>query len=55
MLILLQIYAWNEIGEGGYPVSTKGNPKGNYLTHVKRAKKFARKIGVSIIIRVLVL
>lgn len=50
---LLQIYAWNEMGEGGYLVPTKGDPKGNYLKQVKKAKKYAEKKGGSRIKRLL--
>ena len=50
---LLQIYAWNEMGEGGYLVPTKGDPKGNYLKQVKKAKKYAQKKGGSVIKRLL--
>lgn len=32
---LLLIYAWNELGEGGYLVPTKGDPKAQYLKVVK--------------------
>jgi hypothetical protein len=29
------IYAWNELGEGGYMVPTKGDPQGSYLKVIK--------------------
>ncbi|WP_414617951.1 glycoside hydrolase family 99-like domain-containing protein [Dyadobacter sp. 32] len=32
---LMLIYAWNELGEGGYLVPTKGDPKASYLKTVK--------------------
>jgi hypothetical protein len=28
---IVLIYAWNELGEGGYMVPTKGDPEGDYL------------------------
>jgi hypothetical protein len=31
------IYAWNELGEGGYLVPTKGDPEASYLKQVKEA------------------
>lgn len=40
---VIMIYAWNELGEGGYLVPTKGDPRGKYLKQVKKAKKYARK------------
>lgn len=30
------IYAWNELGEGGYIAPTKGDPNGTYLNVIKR-------------------
>jgi hypothetical protein len=33
---VLLIYAWNELGEGGYLVPTKGDKKASYLKTVKR-------------------
>lgn len=35
---MVLIYAWNELGEGGYLVPTKGDPKGRYLKMVKEVK-----------------
>lgn len=35
---IIFIYAWNELGEGGYLVPTKGDPKGRYLRCIKEAK-----------------
>ena len=32
---MILIYAWNELGEGGYLVPTKGDPKASYLKVVK--------------------
>lgn len=32
---MMLIYAWNELGEGGYLVPTKGDPKASYLKVVK--------------------
>lgn len=40
---LILIYAWNEIGEGGYLIPTKGDPKGTYLKIIKKYKKFINK------------
>lgn len=40
---VIMVYAWNELGEGGYLVPTKGDPKGKYLKQVKKAKKYANK------------
>ena len=37
---LVLVYAWNELGEGGYIVPTKGDPNGNYL-------KAMRSVAVS--------
>src|SRR5690606_22340252 len=36
---IVLIYAWNELGEGGYLVPTKGDPKGKYLKTIKRVVK----------------
>lgn len=33
------IYAWNELGEGGYLVPTKGDPKGSFLKRINSAKE----------------
>lgn len=38
------IYAWNELGEGGYLVPTKGDPKGKYLKQIKKLKRNYSKI-----------
>lgn len=40
---IVMIYAWNELGEGGYLVPTKGDPMGKYLKQVKTAKKYAKR------------
>ena len=40
---VIMIYAWNEMGEGGYLVPTKGDPKGKYLKQVNYAKRYANK------------
>lgn len=42
---LVLIYAWNELGEGGYLVPTKGDPKGLYLKAVKEVVKDQNKKG----------
>jgi hypothetical protein len=34
---LATIYAWNEIGEGGYLVPTKDDPQGEYLKEIRKA------------------
>lgn len=34
---LALLYAWNEIGEGGYLLPTRGDPDGTYLREVKAA------------------
>lgn len=36
---VIMIYAWNELGEGGYLVPTKEDPKGKYLKMIKEAKR----------------
>lgn len=36
---MIFIYAWNELGEGGYLVPTQEDPKNKYLKMVKQAKK----------------
>ncbi len=40
---IVLIYAWNELGEGGYLVPTKGDKKAVYLKQVKKAKGYARR------------
>lgn len=40
---ILHIYAWNELGEGGYLVPTKGDPRGLFLKQVKKAKRYGRR------------
>ncbi len=30
------LYAWNELGEGGYLAPTKGDPDGAYLRAIKQ-------------------
>jgi hypothetical protein len=35
---MVLIYAWNELGEGGYLVPTKGDPKASYLKVVGKVK-----------------
>jgi hypothetical protein len=35
---MILLYAWNENGEGGYLVPTKGDPEGSYLKIVKKIK-----------------
>ncbi len=34
---IMLLYAWNELGEGGYLVPTKGDPDGKYLKVIKEA------------------
>lgn len=36
---MILIYAWNELGEGGYLVPTLGDPKGEYLKQIKAIRK----------------
>ena len=36
---LVMIYAWNELGEGGYIVPTKGDKKALYLKQIKKIRK----------------
>jgi hypothetical protein len=33
------VYAWNELGEGGYPVPTKGDPEASYLKVIREVVK----------------
>lgn len=40
---MIMIYAWNELGEGGYLVPTKGDRRASYLKSVKKAKKYINK------------
>jgi hypothetical protein len=42
---LLFLYAWNELGEGGYLVPTKGDPKAKYLKAVKEVVRDQKKKG----------
>jgi hypothetical protein len=44
---LILIYAWNEIGEGGYLVPTKGDPNGRYLDALLSVLKPAMPEAVS--------
>lgn len=41
---MIFIYAWNELGEGGYLIPTIGDPKSTYLKMINSAKKKARTI-----------
>lgn len=36
---MILIYAWNELGEGGYFIPCKDDPKGLYLKEIKKIKK----------------
>lgn len=38
------IYAWNELGEGGYLIPTKGNKQGEHLKMVKEVV-YSKKSG----------
>lgn len=40
---MIIIYAWNELGEGGYLVPTADDPKGMYLRQIKEVKKKYKK------------
>ncbi|NLN59074.1 MAG: hypothetical protein GX151_14415 [Gammaproteobacteria bacterium] len=41
---LITLYAWNELGEGGYLVPTKGDPEASYLKIVKKiTSEYSRK------------
>lgn len=40
---IIMIYAWNELGEGGYLVPTKGDPRGKFLKQVKKAKRYSKR------------
>jgi hypothetical protein len=33
---IVLLYAWNENGEGGYLMPTKGDPNGEFLKAIKR-------------------
>lgn len=39
----IMIYAWNELGEGGYLVPTKGDRRAKYLKQVKKIKNYEKK------------
>ena len=39
----IMIYAWNEFGEGGYLVPTKGDRRAKYLKQVRKIKKYENK------------
>lgn len=39
----IMIFAWNELGEGGYLVPTKGDRRAKYLKQVKKVKKYEKK------------
>lgn len=42
---LIFIYAWNELGEGGYLIPTKEDPNANYLLQIsKERKKWENKL-----------
>jgi hypothetical protein len=41
---MILIYAWNELGEGGYLVPTSEDPKGEYLQQIKKVKKKYKKL-----------
>lgn len=36
---MVNIYAWNELGEGGYLIPTKGDPKSKLLKALRKVKK----------------
>ena len=36
---MIFIYAWNEMGEGGYLVPTKDDKKGAYLKKIRKLRK----------------
>jgi hypothetical protein len=42
---LIMIYAWNELGEGGYIVPCKEDPKGLYLKEVRKVKQKYQKLN----------
>lgn len=44
---LVMIYAWNELGEGGYLVPTLEDKKAVYLKQVKKAKEMIKRIASS--------
>lgn len=35
---IVMIYAWNELGEGGYIIPTKGDPHGAYIKQIKKVR-----------------
>jgi hypothetical protein len=39
----IMIFAWNELGEGGYLVPTKGDRRAKFLKQIKRVKKYEKK------------
>lgn len=45
---MILLYAWNEIGEGGYLVPTAGDPEGEYLKAVKRVAKERERPPVNV-------
>lgn len=45
---MIFLYAWNEIGEGGYLVPTAGDPDGEYLKAVKRVAKERERPPVNV-------
>lgn len=40
---IIFIYAWNELGEGGYLIPTNEDPNGKYLKMIKQARKETRQ------------
>ncbi len=40
---IVLVYAWNELGEGGYLVPTKADPKAKYLKTIKKVVKKTNK------------
>ena len=45
---LVMVYAWNELGEGGYLIPTQEDKKAVYLKQVKKAKKRIKHFVISI-------